>query len=136
MIASTIEAQITTVGTSPQVLFLDQVMRQCEAAILAGSASTIDAAALGALLAKLKPEVEKQLIGPDLLTQQQKWWDDSKNVLLAATTLGTIATCIARLNHQPTVDNDALSKAFDLVKKECGGRFGPEGCYCGCPDIP
>jgi hypothetical protein len=52
--------------------------------------------------------------------------------LLASNMVGVIATCIARLNHQPEIDNDALSKAFDIVKKECGGRFGPQACYCAC----
>jgi len=130
---STIEPGEATVPASTQLDFIDQVMRQSEAALMAGSALPVDPEALAALMARLKPEVEKQLKAPDLLTSQQKWFDDSKNVLLAANMLGVIATCVARLNHQDTVDNDALTKAFTLVKQECGGRFGPQGCYCGCP---
>ena len=133
MPVSTIDAKTNDVDASTQLDFIDQVMRQSEAAVLAGSALDIDPAALGDLMARLKPEVTKQLTGPDLLASQEKWFDDSKNVLLAANMLGVIATCVARLNHQPKVDNDALGKAFDLVKRECGGRFGPQGCYCGCP---
>ena len=133
MAVSTIDVKTNDVDASTQLDFIDQVMRQSEAALLAGSALDIDPAALGDLMARLKPEVTKQLAGPDLLASQEKWFDDSKNVLLAANMLGVIATCVARLNHQPTVDNDALGKAFDLVKRECGGRFGPQGCYCGCP---
>src|SRR5687768_12155409 len=130
MPGSTIDAQLTNVTTSSQLEFIDQVMRQSEAALMAGSALKIDEEALADLMVKLRPEVVKQLKGPDLLTSQQKWFDDSRNVLLAATMLGVIATAVARLNHEPTVDNDSLTKAFDLVKKECGGRFGPQGCYC------
>jgi hypothetical protein len=133
MAVSTIDAKTNDVDASTQLDFIDQVMRQSEAALLAGSALDIDPAALGDLMARLKPEVTKQLAGPDLLARQEKWFDDSKNVLLAANMLGVIATCVARLNHQPMVDNDALGKAFELVKRECGGRFGPQGCYCGCP---
>lgn len=133
MAVSTIDVKMNDVDASTQLDFIDQVMRQSEAALLAGSALDIDPAALGDLMARLKPEVTKQLAAPDLLASQEKWFDDSKNVLLAANMLGVIATCVARLNHQPTVDNDALLKAFDLVKRECGGRFGPQGCYCGCP---
>jgi hypothetical protein len=132
MPVSTIDPEATDIPPSAQLEFVDQVMRQSEAALLAGSALEVDTTALAALLAKLRPEVEKQLRGPDLLASQQKWFDDSKNVLLAANMLGVIATAVARLNHQPTVDNDALTKAFTLVKQECGGRFGPQGCYCGC----
>ena len=132
MAASTIEVQEADVPASTQLDFIDQVMRQSEAALLAGSAFPIDPEALGTLMAKLRPEVEKQLKGPDLLTSQQKWFDDSKNVLLAANMLGVIATSVARLNHDAMVSNDSLMKAFLLVKQECGGRFGPQGCYCGC----
>lgn len=133
MSASTIDVRVTEVGKEAQLDFIDQVMRQTEAVILAGAGRDVDAAGLKALLERLRPEVVKQLAGPDLLTKQQKWFDDSKNVLLAANMLGVIATCVARLNHQAQVDNDALGKAFELVKQECGGRFGPQGCYCGCP---
>jgi hypothetical protein len=120
------------VPASTQLDFIDQVMRQSESAILAGSALEVDSIALADLMAKLRPVVEKQLKAPDLLAKQEKWFDDSRNVLLASNMVGVIATCIARLNHQPSVDNDALSKAFEVVKKECGGRFGPQGCYCAC----
>jgi hypothetical protein len=132
MPVSTIDAKTYTVPQEEQLDFIDQVMRQSEAALLAGSALDIDPAALADLMTRLRPEVVKQLTGPDLLSKQEKWFDDSKNVLLAANMLGMIATCVARLNHQASVDNDALGKAFALVKQECGGRFGPQGCYCGC----
>jgi hypothetical protein len=132
MSVSTIEASIAQVPASTQLDFIDQVMRQSEAALLAGSALEVEPVALADLMARLRPEVVKQLQGPDLLTSQEKWFDDSKNVLLAANMLGVMATCVARLNHQTTVDNDALGKAFEVVKRECGGRFGPQGCYCGC----
>jgi len=112
---------------------ITQVLRQIEVAVQAGSALPVDGPALKAVLEQLRPQVIRQLKAPDLLSSQQKWFDDSRNVMLAATMLGAIGTCIARLNHQDTVDYDVLSRAFQLVKVECGGRFGPEGCYCGCP---
>jgi hypothetical protein len=125
-----------SVGKPVELGFVEQVLRQIEAAIRAGSAFDIDRSAIDDLLTKLRPDVDKQSAAGSLLRRQQKWFDDSQNVLLSANMLGVIATCIARLNHQRVVDNDALTKAFALVKKECGGRFGPEACYCGCGDPP
>jgi hypothetical protein len=115
-----------------ELSFLDSVMRMSEVSIMAGSALPIDPAALEALTTRLRPVVLKQLTGADPGGDQLKWFDDSKNVVLAANMLGVIAMCIARLNHQVQVDNIALTKAFTLVKTECGGTFGPQGCYCGC----
>jgi hypothetical protein len=132
MPVSTIDATTNEVPASAQLDFIDQVMRQNEAALMAGSALDVDPIALADLMAKLRPVVAKQLMAPDLLGSQEKWFDDSKNVLLASTMVGVIATCVARLNHQANVDNDALGKAFEIVKKECGGRFGPQACYCAC----
>jgi len=132
MPASTIEVGTIDVPASTELDFIDQVMRQNESAVLAGSALDVDVEALGALMAKLRPVVAKQLTAPDLIASQEKWFDDSRNVLLASNMVGVIATCIARLNHQTSVDNDALGRAFDIVKRECGGRFGPQACYCAC----
>ena len=113
--------------------FLNEVLAQSERAIIAGSSLPVDKAALTKLSADLAPEVSSQLIGPDLKTDQQKWVDDSRNVILAATMLGVVATCVARLNRKDAVDEASLRVAFALVKEECRGKFGPQGCWCGCP---
>jgi hypothetical protein len=123
---------MTVAAEMTSAAFLDDVMRQSEMAVRAGSALPIDSVALSALMKKLQPEVGKQLHHDDLADNQKQWFADSKNVILASTMLGAIATCVARLNHEDTVTEESLTKAFTLVKTECGGKFGPEGCYCGC----
>ena len=122
----------TTTPTATRSAFLDDVMRQSEVAILAGSALPIDRTALAGVLAQLRPEVSKQLKGPDLATDQARWYDDARNVILASTMFGTIATCVARLNRKDVVDEASLRVAYEVVRNECRARFGPEGCWCGC----
>jgi hypothetical protein len=111
----------------------DEILRQSDVAILAGSSLDFAEGVLAKARGKLHPEVLTHLGKLPAGTATKVWVDQSRNALRAATIFGIVATCVARLRHEPTISEDAMNVAFALVKQECNGTFGPQGCWCGCP---
>lgn len=57
------------------------------------------------------------------------WHIDRNNVLLAAQQVGVIASAIATLRRQKTINPAVLLEATEIVKKHCNDTFR-EGVWC------